>query len=166
ARGLLCLSGSGGWSELRRYDRPALLSLRLDSGEIREVLLRGLHGDDTVLEFPEGLRRVPRAELERFWAGDFLLVWRPASGEALIGPSTTGEPVLWLRRQLSLADGLPVLSGPGAERFDEELRRRVRAFQTGRGITADGLAGARTQILLGNLTPAADTPRLSAPEAG
>jgi general secretion pathway protein A len=166
ARGLLCLSGSGGWVELRRYDRPALLSLRLDSGELREVLLRGLRENEAVLEFPDGLRRVARAEVDQHWAGDFLLLWRPASGEALIGPSTTGEPVLWLRRQLSLADGLPVLTGPGAERFDEELRRRVRAFQTARGITADGLAGARTQILLGNLAPQVGVPRVSAPEGG
>lgn len=159
--GLYCLSGSGGWSELRRYDRPAILTLRLEAGEIREVLLHGLQGDNVVLEMPDGLRSYARTDLDAVWAGDFLLLWKPSQGETLIGPSTTGEPVLWLRRQLSLADGEPVLAGPQADQFDEALRRRIRAFQTARGITADGLAGARTMILLTNLTPQANVPRLS-----
>jgi general secretion pathway protein A len=161
ALGLRCLSGSGGWRELRRYDHPAILPLRLASGESREALLRGLQGETAVLEFPDGTRSVVRAEIDGLWAGDFLLLWRPPLDETLIGPSTVGEPVRWLRRQLSLADGLPVINGPGADVFDDALRGRLRAFQTGRGITADGLAGARTQLLLGNLSPAADVPRLS-----
>jgi general secretion pathway protein A len=159
--GLHCLSGSGGWSELRRYDRPAILTMQLEAGEIREVLLQGLQGDNVVLEMPEGQRIYSRTALDAVWAGDFLLLWKPPQGETLIGPSTTGEPVMWLRRQLSLADGEPVLTGPQAEQFDDGLRRRIRAFQTARGITADGLVGARTMILLTNLTRQANVPRLS-----
>ncbi len=159
--GLYCLSGSGGWSELRRYDRPAILTLQMDSGEIREVLLLGLQGDTVTLEMPEGLRSYSRMDLDGVWAGDFLLLWKPPKGETLIGPSTSGEAVVWLRQQLSLADGEPPLSGPQASQYDEGLRRRVRAFQTGRGITADGLAGARTMILLTNLTQGSSVPRLS-----
>jgi general secretion pathway protein A len=167
SRGLRCLSGSGGWSELRRYDRPAILTLQLASGESREVLLRGLQGEQAVLELPEGPRTVARSELDNFWAGDFLLLWRPPLDDALIGPSSVGEPVRWLRQQLSLADGQPPATGPEADRFDEALRNRLRAFQTARGITADGLAGARTLILLGNQSPATDDPRLGiAPGAG
>jgi general secretion pathway protein A len=161
AKGLRCLSGSGGWSELRRYDRPALLRLQMPDGSSREVLLRQWQGDQVVLELPEGPRAYARADLENLWAGDFLLLWRPPLGETLIGPSTTGEAVQWVRKQLTLADGKPFQAGPGAERFDEVLRNRVRAFQSARGITADGLAGARTLILLSNLTPDGAMPRLS-----
>ena len=158
--GLHCLSGSGGWSELRRYDRPAILTLQLDSGEIRDVLLREMQGERVLLEMPEGLRTAQRSELDRLWAGDYLLLWRPSHSELLIGPSTVGEPVRWLRRQLSLADGQVPLQGTGADIFDEPLRNRVRAFQAARGITADGLAGARTQTLLDNLSQDPNVPRL------
>ncbi|MGH8458113.1 MAG: ExeA family protein, partial [Nevskiales bacterium] len=160
SKGLRCLSGSGGWSELRRYDRPAILALRLANGEVREVLLRQMQGERIVLELPDGPRALAQTDLDSLWAGDFLLLWRPPLDETLIGPSTPGESVQWVRRQLTLADGQPILSGPDAARFDEVLRNRVRAFQTARGIAADGLVGARTLILLGNLAPDASRPRL------
>ena len=160
-RGLYCLSGSGGWSELRRYDHPAILSLRTADGSAREVVLSKVEDERLVLEFPDGPRKFEKTALASLWGGDFLLLWRPPLGETLIGPSNRGEAVRWLRGQLALADGQAAGGGTAAARFDDELRKRVRLFQTTRGITPDGLAGARTLILLGNLSPNADVPRLT-----
>jgi len=66
-----------------------------------------------------------------------------------------------LRTRLMQWAGLP----PGAvqsDNFDESLRELVIQFQRRAGLTADGVAGTRTQAMLDAALAAADSPLLSA----
>jgi general secretion pathway protein A len=69
--------------------------------------------------------------------------------------------VQWLRRQLDISEGADPLQRYHSDRFDEALEIRVRRFQEGRGLVADGVVGPRTMLLLNNLGPDPDTPTLA-----
>jgi general secretion pathway protein A len=78
--------------------------------------------------------------------------------QVLIGASTRGEAILWLRQQLALVDGISDVADSTV--FDDALRQRVKNFQRNNGLQADGVVGARTMILLNSLAPVTGTPFL------
>jgi general secretion pathway protein A len=158
--GLDCERSSERWSDLRLFDRPAVLELMID-GQRRHALITGIDDEYAVLERGAVRRRVPIATLDERWSGDVLMLWRlPPTGTRLIGPSTGGEAVPWLRQQLAaLPDAtLSDLSNP---RYEADLQVAVREFQRGRGLRVDGIAGPRTLILLNNAISDREIPRLS-----
>ncbi|HXH03515.1 MAG TPA: AAA family ATPase [Candidatus Competibacteraceae bacterium] len=159
-RGLRCLDGPLEWGQLQLFDLPAVLTLDTAQGRQR-VLLRGLRDDRALLAGAEDDIALPAQWLAERWNGDYLLLWRPALGEELIGPHSRGEAVRWLRRQLALAAGQPLPAEPLSDRYDPPLQEAVRRFQQTHGLTADGLVGARTQIVLGRTEPAPTTPTLA-----
>jgi murein L,D-transpeptidase YcbB/YkuD len=71
-----------------------------------------------------------------------------------------GEPVIWLRQRLALAEGRSVTDQSLSRVFDAELQERVENFQRTNALQADGLVGQRTMPLLNNLAPEPDTPLL------
>jgi murein L,D-transpeptidase YcbB/YkuD len=70
-----------------------------------------------------------------------------------------GEEVVRLRRSLEAIDGALPASGDPAL-FDETLAERVRSFQRARQLEADGIVGARTQIVMSTELGSPDTPYL------
>ncbi|MDX1656782.1 MAG: peptidoglycan-binding protein, partial [Candidatus Competibacteraceae bacterium] len=165
ARGLVCLAGRGDWQEVRRYNRPVILTLTDDRGRRRRVLLEALEGTRVRLATGRGPLTVAVADLADYWAGDYLLLWRPQVADLIMGPGAQGEPVRWLRRRLALAEGLAIPADPSPQ-FDAELGEQVRRFQKSQGLIPDGVVGPRTLPLLNDLDPAPNTPRLteSSPE--
>lgn len=159
---LRCFSGRGGFAELERYDRPALLVLETERGR-RRVLLSRLSGDTATLVFPEGTRELRRERLAGLWTGEFELVWRKTASPGFAGVGTVGESVVWLRRRLALARGEnpEARVGRPSPVFDEALERSLRRFQLTHDLEPDGLLGPRTMIVLENLSPTAGTPRLT-----
>jgi general secretion pathway protein A len=158
--GLECERSRERWSDLRLFDRPAALRLTVD-GQQRYALVTGLDDEFAVLQQGEVQRRVPIATLDERWSGEVLMLWRlPPTGTPVIGPGSVGEPVLWLRQQLS---ALPDASLKDTESpiYDQNLQQLVRAFQAGRGLAVDGIAGPRTLILLNNALAETQIPRLS-----
>lgn len=148
------------WSDLRLFDRPVALQLQLD-GEERYAVIGALDDEYAVLHRADRSGRVPIASLDERWSGDVLMLWRtPPSGSRLIGPGDSGESVLWLRQQLAaLPDAsLSDIETPG---YDAGLREAVRAFQSGRGLVVDGIAGPQTLVMLNNALADAAIPRLS-----
>ena len=158
---LRCFSGQGDWTELRRYNRPAILSLRDASGEVQQVLLRALDETHATLDLAGQQVRVELAQVERFWTGDFLLLWRLQTTETLIGPGSQGAAVVWLRQRLALAAGETLVSQEVSSVFDTALQEQVKAFQRLHGLDPDGLVGARTMMPLNELAPTPGTPLLS-----
>ncbi len=161
---LRCLSGRADWQELRRYNRPAVLQLKSPQGDKRQILLKSLTGETATLEVAGQPLEIPLPQLQSWWTGDYLMFWRPQTSLAFIGPGSSGEPVIWLRRRLALAEG----QEPPAEQdistvFDPALAERVRNFQRAHDLQADGVVGQRTMALLDNLAPAPGTPVLTAP---
>jgi general secretion pathway protein A len=158
--GLGCERGTGRWSDLRRFDRPAALKLDID-GQERYAVVAAVDDEFARLHRDDKVRRVPIAVLDERWSGDYLLLWQPPpGGVTIIGAGAWGEPVQWLRGRLArLPDSGIDAEGPA--RWDAPLTRAVRRFQTEHGLASDGIAGPRTLILLNNALADADVPRLS-----
>jgi len=158
--GMRCLEGQAAWHKLRRWDRPALIWLQAGEGNARPALLRSLGADAAEIDLGKGPRIVRISDLEAFWTGRFVMVWKLQSSVALIGLGSTGEPVQWLHERLNLAAGLPMDSGKPPSTFDTAMRERVVGYQRRLGLSADGIVGQYTMIELNNLAPAPGTPRL------
>ncbi|MFP4494751.1 MAG: AAA family ATPase [Halochromatium sp.] len=158
--GLDCERSNERWSDLRLFDRPAVLELMID-GQPRHALITGIDDEYAVLTRGDRQRRVAIASLDERWSGDVLMLWRPPpSGTRLIGPSTTGTTVSWLRQRLAAVPDA-TLTDLDSPRYDADLQAAVEAFQRARGLEVDGIAGPRTLMLLNNALADSEIPRLS-----
>jgi general secretion pathway protein A len=158
--GLRCLQGSAGWAGLIAYDRPAVLALAAENGATVPVLLRQTSGLQAEVEVDGRPLSVPVDELERYWTGDFALLWRtPPGGSATLQVGDRGDDVKWLRDQLQRVTGLASIE-PDPRRFGTALQQLLRNFQNSQNLAADGIAGPRTLIYLNNLTGDPPAPRL------
>ena len=103
-------------------------------------------------------------ELSRYWLGDFVMLWRPASSPVkALSAGMRGAPVRWLRQSLQhLHGGQP--DATASDVFDADLTAQVRDFQRQHQLTVDGIAGVQTQIALAGAIAGPDTPLLSAVE--
>ncbi|MFH7321595.1 AAA family ATPase [Desulfurivibrio sp. D14AmB] len=170
--GLRCLEGSGSWALLRLYNRPALLRLTNAVDQPgRTILLVGLNGQEAVIAVAGEEWRLPLAELEPYWLGDYRLLWRPPLRGELLRAGNRGADVLRLRAVLDrLEQGaeaespLPMAADPTY--FDDELARRVAAFQREHGLQPDGIVGLQTQLRLSFELEEPGTPRLVVAPAG
>jgi general secretion pathway protein A len=151
---------------VRRYNHPAILVLQ-SSTQRGHIVLRGLDHDTATLdrldENGDNLR-VGIDKIDALWNGTFLLLWRLQTSLPFIGPGMVGEPVIWLRRRLALAEGRSIADKPLSRVFDAVLKERVESFQRANNLQADGLVGQRTMPLLNNLVPEPGAPLLDLPK--
>lgn len=151
ARGLRCMRGKGTWMMIKQFQRPAILELIDESKKTRYVTVTGMGDSDVTLGFMEREYILPRAEIDRYWFGSFVLLWRPPRlSRRLLKEGTSGPDVNWLRKQLARVQGLPTggESGTSGPVFDGVLKKEVMAFQREHGLIADGMVGERTLIQL------------------
>jgi general secretion pathway protein A len=161
-RGLMCFAKSGSWAKLRGFDLPALLNLRADGGEPVHALLVGLAGQDATLYLGRRQLTFQLHEIDRYWTGDFMLLWKPPLERVtVIRPSHFGESVQWLRTIFARVDGLAVEARSAAS-FDAALAERVKDFQRRRGLRSDGIVGPETLIHLSTLIRDSGKPTLGA----
>jgi general secretion pathway protein A len=159
--GLRCLARTGTWTVLRRLNLPAILELTTGDGRKHHVVLASLDGDRASIEI--GARRVtlPSSEVERFWDGAFVMMWKsPVTGPLPLGPGMSGKDVVWLRQRLTTADGQPAVT-KASQIYDDELKRRVAVFQQGEALLPDGIAGEETLVRLVATAPGANGPSLT-----
>jgi general secretion pathway protein A len=155
SHGVECLFKVGNWNRLRRYDLPAILDLMAPGGERRRVTLVALADDNATLALGGREYTFPLSEVERFWDGPFIVLWKvPPLESHLITPGMRGKDVEWLRRKLDEIEGKSP-KGARSDLYDQELKQRVLAFQGSRSLLADGLVGEET---LAQLTLAAREP--------
>ncbi len=167
-RGLSCVWQRGSLAQLKLINRPAVLSLVDASGAPHQVVLAGLDADEARLLIGATEARVPIAELTDYWFGEFIVLWRPQSGELRpLRAGMRGEDVRRLRQGLEQLRGLPATTEP-ADVFDIELERLVEDFQRSRRLAVDGIAGLQTLLVLDAALGAPGTPTLAgaSPEAG
>jgi general secretion pathway protein A len=152
-----CLAGRGGLADLLRFNQPALLSM--ETGRARyHVVLAAIEGQAAVFSVAGETRRVPLAEIAPAWSGNYVLLWKAPPGiKDELSPGSHGPAVAWLRKSLAEIAGEQA-HGPAA--FDDELFRRVKAFQLSEGIVPDGVVGALTVARL-NMRLDQEWPRLS-----
>ncbi|MGQ0586904.1 MAG: AAA family ATPase [Gammaproteobacteria bacterium] len=156
-----CYKSLGGWDDLRRLDRPSILTLSSGRGGVQHVLLRELGVGEALLDTAAGPLRLPLAQIDLLWTGEFLMLWRRDTLERLIGPDSSGLSIVWLRQRLAEAEGRELVP-PVSPVFDAELRAALVRFQSAQGLDRDGIAGPRTLIALSNLRPLTGTPTLQA----
>ncbi|MGA2562465.1 MAG: AAA family ATPase [Steroidobacteraceae bacterium] len=159
-QGLQCLTQRGSLAQLRLLNRPAILMLSDDSGSMFQVVLRGLSDDAAQLQLGTHLESVAIAELARYWFGDFVLLWRPASQSVRdLSAGMHGVQVRRLREQLDRWRGA-ASPAPGDD-YDENLMRLVEQFQRANRLSVDGIAGIETQVALDAAIAAPDSPLLA-----
>jgi general secretion pathway protein A len=142
--GLECLSMVGSWNKLRRFDLPAILELEVPTAGKYRVPLVALGEETATLELGSREYTLPLREIDRFWDGDFLLLWKAAPiGSRLISPGMRGKDVGWLRGRLDELEGhTGKVPDPGV--YDAALKRRVQEFQRSRSLIPDGLVRGET----------------------
>jgi general secretion pathway protein A len=165
-QGLECLDESGGLDVLRRYNRPAMLTLADEAGATHQAVISRLSQDAAHLVLGDTAQDVALAELDPLWNGNFLLLWKPSRPEPReLSLGMSGEPVQNLRLRLMRAMGIEPEQVPPeqilTDYFDDSLQLLVLEFQRTHGLVQDGVAGARTRALLDTQLAAADTPLLS-----
>ncbi|MEC7376237.1 MAG: peptidoglycan-binding protein, partial [Pseudomonadota bacterium] len=160
-QGLGCLERQGSRRSLEFLDRPAMLSLQDSQGNRGFVVLRHLDGDRAKIAGTDGLQTVSFASIEPFWYGEYRVLWRLPeymTDERFSG-NGAGEQ-LWIgARMMDLADRFA-----GSRTNSDRIKRlepeaQVRWYQSLRGLTVDGIAGAMTIIQMNNDLGAA-VPRL------
>jgi general secretion pathway protein A len=144
ADGLACLFKTGTWNKLRRFNLPAIIELVTPAGEKRYATVIALGADSVTLAIGPQETRLPLIEVERFWDGPFILLWKPpALRTTILTPGMRGRDVEWLRRRLAEIDGRPA-AGPNRDLYDDDLKEQVTAFQRRRALVPDGVAGEET----------------------
>ena len=149
AAGLMCFHDQGNWNTIANYNRPAVLELVDEAHRLHDVVLIEMAGDDIVLEF-EGTPAVfDRRELDPYWFGEFILLWKPFSDRIVVlGKNSQGPEVKRLRHLLDRAEGIQSASEAASGKFDDALEQRVIEFQRRHRLTPDGLVGEQTWLLL------------------
>jgi len=75
--GLRCLERQGTRRSLEFLNRPAMLQLRNEAGETGYAVLKTLDGDMAEVMLPGGQsREMSFASLERYWFGEYRVLWR------------------------------------------------------------------------------------------
>jgi general secretion pathway protein A len=148
-RNMRCFHGTGGLAELRRLNRPAILKLVDDEQAGHHAVLVGLSDTSAELRIAGRERnlRIDLEELSSHFRGEFVSFWRTPPGYTEeINLGDKGEAVDWINAQLSrLSGGIESVQG---QPYGAAMVRQVRQFQQAQGLPADGIAGARTLMLL------------------
>ncbi|OQW93903.1 MAG: hypothetical protein BWK79_08685 [Beggiatoa sp. IS2] len=154
-QGLACLYRVGKWDDIRRFNRPTIIELAIESRpqERYHVVVTGLQGDKATLNFLGYTFDFPLAEIDKYWLGHFLLLWHPpALPLPLLSVGSSGASVLWLRKHLDRVEGRLSDATTASPNYDAALKRRVAAFQQQQGLGADGIAGELTLLILDMLS--------------
>jgi general secretion pathway protein A len=157
---LECLAAVGTWQRLRRLDLPAALELAGTEGERRYAVLTALTASEATLRFGDRVVTALLAEVEPFWEGHFVVLWRPPPGELPVRRGARGPATDWLRERMARADGDAVAIERGRP-YDRALWERVVAFQAARALEPDGVVGRETAIVLRRAEWGPGVPRLS-----
>lgn len=163
--GLRCLIRSGNWTQLRSFDRPAILQMIAPDGQRVPLLLRGLdaNGTTAMIELGGEVSRLPIAELDAHWHGQFMLLWRQPVGSEALRRGMRGADVLWLRDlldRLQPEEAAAPVAAP--DLFDAALAARVQRFQSQHALEPDGVVGVMTLMHLNSADNKSGGPRLSA----
>ncbi len=163
--GLRCLFNIGSLEELINLNRPAVINLFNAKGQNFFATLIGVEEGIARVSIAGEIRRVKVEDLKLWVVGKYTVVWRvPEHYKAPIHPGTTGPEVIWLDRQLALAQS----RAPRYFRlqtYDSGLVRQVKRFQTSHGLVPDGVVGPHTAILL-NSVSSSDVPQLQDKQGG
>ncbi len=143
---LACYQGEGDINDLMSINRPAMITLNDPDFGAYTAVLYGLSAGKAELLLGEKRIQVSQRWLKAHWMSDYQLLWRPPLGKTnSIRYGQSGARVQWLNRQLNrmLGEDVPISS-----QFDQSTLDKLRHFQRAHRLTADGIAGPRTLMVL------------------
>lgn len=151
-KGLQCLSEKGGLEDLRRLNKPAVLTLSNGNGEKYFATLLSLQNHTVTFAIGHETRKVEIKDIASWWFGEYTLFWKaPSEYKEKLDQKGSGPLVAWIDRQLSIVQRRAVK--PDQKRhYDETMKKEIRAFQMTVGLVPDGIVGPRTIICLANAT--------------
>ncbi len=156
---LSCLHGLGGINKLRDINRPAVIKLINEKEQVYYAAITGLGEQSATLELASIEQTWTVKQLMRYWNGEFTLLWHQPPGYLdPIHPGHNGKDVIWLTKTINKLNKNENL--PEDTIYQSELIKRVRQFQLGQGLVADGVVGVRTLSRLNNAI-GIDTPLLA-----
>ena len=136
----------GSWALLRQLDRPVIL--KLEQPRDAHLLAVGF-SDSSVTARQSGQEfRVPVAQLNALWLGDFYAVWRDLGGVWQQGDSDAA--ILELKRAAAMDPERP-WTGDMDDRYGPGFSAWIRDFQLRNGLRQDGMAGPVTRLFLSTL---------------
>jgi len=145
---LRCWFATGALTQLRRINRPAILSLVDASGRESQLVLKALDATEATFVAADNEYTVPISDLSAAWYGEHLMLWRPQSSDVVtLTPGMRHDGVIWLRESLAKIYGESPPMAP-SDFFDGALEARVREFQRERRLDVDGIAGTQTQVVI------------------
>ena len=136
------------WTELRKTNRPAVLTLTTPARNEAYVTLAALTEDTAWLKTGAELTPMDLDTLGPMWSGEYTFIWRrpPDYSDEAVGLGARGPMVAWVGRQFAQLDGRDKpLAGTY---FNAQLRERVRLFQRSQNLADDGLVGMQTLLKL------------------
>jgi general secretion pathway protein A len=148
-KGLACLLRTGTWEDIRYFNKPAVIELVTDNGTQHHVVVSHLQDKTVTLDFSGQLFEFTRDEINEYWLGQFLLLWKPPLLPIpVIKVGIVNEAVIWVRKRLDIIEGVhsePKIPSP---RFDQALKQRIIAFQRQYQLNPDGIVGEQTLLAL------------------
>jgi general secretion pathway protein A len=154
-QGLQCFTRTLSLPVIRELGRPGIVTLDAGSPAPRYALLTALTQDTATLRAGGSEQVVTLAALAARWQGTFSTLWKTPPGYATRG-APDAATVDWMAAGLAKATG----TAPAPHRgVDAPLRAELKAFQTARGLAADGQPGPMTFMQL-NRAAGIDEPRL------
>ncbi len=146
-----CWSRSGGDLQLlRTLNRPAVVKLSNERNKLFFLALLQLDANHAVLASPLGQVKIPASEFQKFWTGDFTVLWRRPPGflKTLI-PGDKGKIVDRVLKQLSTLGNVQTASKTHS--YDTSAVELVRSIQRRCGMLVDGMVGKETLFAINNL---------------
>ncbi len=141
---LRCLHKQGNLNSLRAHNRPAVLALINEQGETRYITITSIQNNLATVHSNNNEYTIKLSELDKYWYGQFILLWRkPDNYYSAITPGDNGNIINWLNTHFS---DDRVTSRRNT--YGGSLIKKVKAFQTQHGLTADGIVGPVTIIHL------------------
>ncbi|MCB1800530.1 MAG: AAA family ATPase [Gammaproteobacteria bacterium] len=144
--GLNCLNEERGLPFLYVYNRPAMISMKIDDVYSYAVVTRA-SPDNIVVDVLGREHAIPSSVLPNIWDGRSLILWRGSeefNGELVQGDR--GRPVESLRQLIDKIEGTNTTGNV----YDAELVARVKKFQSDAGLKPDGIFGPRTHMVMQN----------------
>ncbi|WP_297481892.1 AAA family ATPase [uncultured Photobacterium sp.] len=143
---LTCFSGSTSLTRLGLINRPVIVTLKDGQQQPFYAVVYAITNDRIELLLDKQRISVTPAWFEARWNGHFSLLWRPPLGnKTTIRFGQSGARVAWLNQQLNTFLGD---DGPQVSYFDQTILDKLRRFQRAQDITADGIAGPMTLMIL------------------
>ena len=161
AHGFECLFATGSWPKLHRYNCPAILEMFIPGDATKkQVTLKKVKDDEATFFIGGKEHSFPISSVNGLWDGSFIIIWKPPFAQhQTIGLDYRGQEVVWLRKSLDSIEGKETTSVM-SDIYDDDLRRRVVAFQRKRSLVPDGYVGSETLVRL-SMELVSDAPSLT-----